>query len=128
MGTNRRSQRGEGKIGMVISLVLLVAAGYAAFNALPVYWADWQLQDKMKAAALGPPNDRADKSSRKRLNEAIVEIGLAEYVGPEAGNDCQIRRIGSDRQITCYYEREVQWLPGFKRLTVFDHHISQPAL
>ena len=128
METNRHDQRGEGKFGMVVGLALIAAVVYAGFNALPVYWADWQLEDKMKAAALGPPNDRADKSSRKRLNDAIDDIGLAEYVGPQAGNDCEIRRLGHERQITCYYERDVKWLPGFVRHTVFEHHVSQPTL
>ena len=92
MARIRRSQRGEGKVGLVVGLLFVAAAVYAGFNALPVYWADWQLQDKMQAAALGPPNERADRNSKKRLNDSISEIGLARWVGPQSGNDCEVRR------------------------------------
>jgi hypothetical protein len=44
-------QRGEGKIGCLVSLVVLVGLTATAFKAVPIYWSDNELKDAAKDIA-----------------------------------------------------------------------------
>ena len=38
-------QRGEGKVGCIVSLLVLGSLTAAAFKAVPIYWSDNELKD-----------------------------------------------------------------------------------
>jgi len=41
----RTRERGEGQIGCIVTLVVLIAAGALAVKVMPVYYSDYNLQD-----------------------------------------------------------------------------------
>ena len=49
--TSRRSQRGEGKLKAIIYTVILVTLVFVAVKLVPLYVAEYQLQDKMNEQA-----------------------------------------------------------------------------
>ena len=121
---SKHGERGEGKLGLLVGLAVLAAVGYVFWNAGPVYWADWQLQDRMKSACLTPPNPAGDRQSMERLMDAVEDLGLREYLGPR---EFSVVLAGGRRTISCAYEREVEYLPGVVRMVRFEYTVEQPV-
>ena len=63
-------QRGEGKLGCIVSVVILLAVAGAAYKAFPVYYSDHELVDAMKD--IGP------KASGVRSVEAVEAMVRAK--------------------------------------------------
>ncbi len=121
---SKQGERGEGKLGLIMGLAVLAAVGYVFLNAGPVYWANWQLQDRMKAAALTPPNPSGNKQSMERLMDAVTDLELEEFVGPR---EFTVSLAGGRRTISCRYERLVKYFPGVERIEVFEYKVEQPV-
>ena len=51
----RTSERGEGRMSTFIFFALLIAAGLAAWNLIPVYYAHYDFTDKASEAAYWIP-------------------------------------------------------------------------
>ena len=49
--TSQRSQRGEGRLKAIIYTVILVTAVFLGIKLVPIYVAEYQLQDKMNEQA-----------------------------------------------------------------------------
>jgi len=122
MGARSRAESGEGKFGLFVSLVLLAAAIYSGVKVIPVYSADWQFEDAMRASALGVPNETGNSACRKMLQRAIDDNGLAGYL---SASDCTVTLAGNSRRVACSYQREVTYLPGVVRMVVFEHKVEQ---
>src|SRR5512143_1007981 len=75
-------QRGEGKIGCIISLVVLGAAGAAAYKAFPVYYSDRQFLDEVKD--IGP---KASGIPTSEAVEIMIRAKAKELEIPEVLND-----------------------------------------
>lgn len=121
---NAVREKGEGRFGLVVGILVLLLGGFMIFNAAPVYFAHWALLDEMDNAALGPPNRAYDEVAHNKVWAAVEELSLDEYV---AWDDIVIRTGAGKRRISVSYQREVQFLPGFKRMMDFDSEISQPV-
>ena len=69
----RRNERGEGQVGVIIALALVVAVGLAAWNVIPVYYDHYDFTDAMEEICRTPKhkarNDKAIKDMRKVLND-----------------------------------------------------------
>jgi hypothetical protein len=119
-GKRIETQRGEGKLGGIISLGVFLAFCYAIFNVAPVYMADYQLGDKMlEVCRLRAPDDRI----RELLMAEVRERGLHEYVGKE---DFKVATRDSARRIRLDYQRSAKVLPGWTRVFKFSHDVDQP--
>jgi hypothetical protein len=116
------TEKGEGKLGAIFGFVVLAAAIYAGVNAGPIYLANWRLEDTMHEAALAAPNAAGDAVARKRVMEAVDELGLSDYIGAA---DVHVQFAAGKRSISASYEREVRFLPGWKKTITFNPSVEQ---
>ena len=123
----RRRERGEGKLGGLIMLVLLLAAGLTAWNVVPVYYDHYDFVDKVNEICRTPAYKarKGDESIKEMLMSEVSKRRLGQWIGPES---FLITSSSSSRQIELYYEREVEVLPGFKKTFKFDFKSDQPLI
>lgn len=123
----RRRERGEGKLGGLILLVVLLAGGLAAWNVVPVYYDHYDFIDKVNEICRTPAFKarKGDESIKEMLMSEVSKRRLGAWIGPES---FAITSSSSSRQIELYYEREVEILPGFKKLFKFDFKADQPLV
>jgi hypothetical protein len=123
----RRSERGEGKLGGLILLVVLAAGGLAAWNVVPVYYDHYDFVDKVNEICRTPAYKarKGDESIKEMLMTEVSKRRLGTWIGPES---FLISSSASSRQIQLYYEREVEVLPGFKKVFKFDFKADQPLI
>jgi deoxyribose-phosphate aldolase len=77
----RHAEQGEGRIGSLLFLVVLAAAGYAAWNVAPLYIANYSMKDKMLEVARQP---RSTNDEKVRACEMSMKAG-ADYVKTSTG-------------------------------------------
>ncbi|MCG6923858.1 MAG: hypothetical protein LJF30_00820 [Acidobacteria bacterium] len=126
----RTSEKGEGRMSAFIFFALLIAAGLAAWNLFPVYYAHYDFTDKVEEICRMPryqlrrgvPEEQAIKDL---LMKEVTERRLSQWVKP---NSFRITTTDHSRQIFLNYEREVEILPGWKRTLKFDYEADQPLI
>jgi len=113
----RSRQRGEGKIGCIVSLVVLVAALALGYKAVPVFYTDYALADfagdlALKAGIVPPENLNAE------LRGKATDLGITEALadGAMTLTSNGVRTTGTCT-ITLKYNRVVD-LYGFYPLTI----------
>jgi hypothetical protein len=123
----RKSERGEGKLGGLILLVVVVAGGLAAWNVIPVYFDHYDFVDKVNEICRTPTYKvrGGDEGIKKMLMDEVSKRRLGTWIGPES---FAVTTSSSSRQIELYYERECEVLPGFKRTFKFDFKADQPLI
>ncbi len=124
--SSSRSERGEGNVGNILKLTVFALLGLAAFNAGPVFFANYSFKDRLTEIAGGfPPNTEGDVRARAAVEEAIKAAGLEAYAP-----DCSVTSgggIGGERTVSCIYEREYKLLPGMRpRKHRFENVVSRP--
>ena len=118
-------ERGEGRLGGIIGMIVFVAVCLAAWNTAPAFIADYTFADKL--------NEFARMNRYQNKDERIMELVLREaskhrlddYMGRE---DCRITTRETSRTIECAYRREIEVLPGFKKTFKFTPSADQPLL
>ena len=122
-----KRERGEGKLGGLIMLAVLVAGGLAAWNVIPVYYDHYDFVDKVNEICRTPAFKarQGDETIKKMLMDEVSKRRLGTWIGPES---FLITSSASSRQIELYYEREVDVLPGFKKVFKFDFKSDQPLI
>jgi hypothetical protein len=123
----RKSERGEGKLGGLILLVVVLAVGLAAWHIVPVYFDHYDFVDKVNEICRTPKYKarHGDDSIKDMLMSEVSKRGLGQWIGPES---FRITTSESSRQIELYYERETEILPGFKHVFKFDFKSDQPLI
>lgn len=123
----RRSEKGEGKLGGLILLVVLLAGGLAAWNVVPVYYDHYDFIDKVNEICRTPAYKarKGDDSIKEMLMTEVSKRRLGTWIGPES---FLITSSTSSRQIQLYYEREVEVLPGMKHTFKFNFTADQPLI
>ena len=123
----RKGERGEGKLGGLILLVVLVAAGLAAWHIVPVYFDHYDFVDKVNEICRTPPYKarKGDDTIKDMLMQEVTKRRLTPWIGPES---FAISTTSTSRQIQLYYERELEVLPGFKKVLKFDFTADQPII
>jgi hypothetical protein len=100
-------QRGEGKIGCILSLLVLVGLTATAFKAVPIYWSDNELKDAAK--------DIASRASvipvaaiELQLRAKARDLDIGEAITPGA---IKATKSGDGSQGTCsiniHYKRKI---------------------
>ena len=126
----RTSERGEGRMSTFIFFALLIAAGLAAWNLIPVYYAHYDFTDKVEEICRTPryqlrrgvPEHEAVK---EMLMKEVAERRLTQWIKP---NSFRIVSTEHSRQIFLNYEREVEILPGWSRVLKFEYEADQPLI
>jgi hypothetical protein len=118
----RSGERGSSRLSTLFWLLVLAALVYAAWNAGPAYVANFRFKDTLEDIARVPPGPTSDRVVQERIDRAINELDLREFLKP---GDCQASREEMSRTITCDYSREVQFLPGYRRTVLFRNKVRQ---
>jgi hypothetical protein len=122
----RQTERGEGRLGGIIFLILVVAAAYAAWNVAPVYFAHYDFMDKVNEIARTPRyRARNDEQVMEMLMKEVRERRLDEWLNR---NSFRISTTETSRRIVVYYEREAKVLPGWVKVFKFDYTADQPLI
>ncbi len=123
---HRSTERGEGQIGSFVMLIVLIALAFAAANIGPVYWDNYQFEDRLTSIAGSfPPNKEGDVRAMAAIKKAVGEAGLLSYLDPA---DCTVTSsggIGGLRTVSCTYTREYK-LFGQRKSVTFENTISRP--
>ncbi len=97
----RGGERGVGKAGCLIPLVLAAGAAFVLRGAPGVYWRYYQLQDEVKSqASFGP--GLTDQAIRERLVATADTLGIP--LGPK---EWDIQRAHGELAISAAYEDSV---------------------
>ena len=123
----RKSEKGEGKMGGLILLVVVAALALAAWNVAPPYLQFYDFKDKVNEICRTPKYKvrTGDEGIMEMLMKEVRERRLTEWVGPESFT---ISTTDTSRQIRLYYEREVEVLPGWKKTLKFEYTADQPLI
>ena len=123
----RKSEKGEGKLGGLISLVLVLALALAAWRVAPVYFDHYDFVDKVNEICRTPKYKvrAGDEGIMKMLTDEVQKRRLGQWIGPESFT---ISTVETSRQIQLYYEREVEILPGWKKTLKFEYLADQPLI
>ena len=124
----RTSEKGEGKLGGLILLVVLLGVGLAAWNVGPVYYDHYDFTDKVEEICRSPRHvtrKGGDEVIMKLLMDEVSKRRLDRWIGPE---NFTIGTSEQGRTIDLYYEREVEILPGWKKNFVFEYKADQPII
>jgi hypothetical protein len=122
------SEKGEGKLGGLILLVVLLALGMAAFRVIPVYYDHYDYIDKVNEICRAPRHVTmrgGDETVMKLLMDETRKRRMDQWIGPES---FKISTTDHDRQIQLYYEREAEILPGWKKTFKFEYTADQPII
>jgi hypothetical protein len=117
-------ERGEGRMGTIVGLVLFVGVILAIWNLGPVFWADYNFKDKLnEIARVG--RHRSDDDVLRMIMREVSDNKLEAYV---TGHTCKINTLETRRTILCEYDRTVEILPGFRHTFHFKDLSDQPLL
>lgn len=124
----RRSERGEGNFGNMAKLAVFAILGLAAYNAGPIYFANYQFKDRLtEIAGAFPPNKDGDTRATAAVEQAITDAGLREYLPEGTCTVTSAGGLGGLRTVSCIYDRTFKLLPGMSPKTVhFDNTVSRP--
>jgi len=120
-----RNERGEGRLGTVIWLLIVAGVGYAGWNLIPVYFSNYNFADKMTELARAPKYSHPDDRIESELIKAAQENHLEDFI---KARTCKINTLEVRRVIICEYDRVVQILPGVKHTFHFKSEADQPLI
>jgi hypothetical protein len=126
----RTNEKGEGRMSAFIFFALLIAAGLAAWNLIPVYYAHYDFTDKVEEICRTPRyqlrrGNTEEEAIKELLMKEVQERRLGQWVKP---NSFRIVTNENSRRIFLNYQREVVVLPGWKRVFKFDYTADQPLI
>ena len=124
MAVDRTRERGESKgFGGIISLAVFAAFCLALWNVAPPYIADYSLGDTMREICRLNRGLNPDDEIRSKLMRLVRDEKLDEFI---LKPDFVITTRENSRRIVLEYQREIQILPGWKRIFKFSHDVDQP--
>lgn len=122
----KSKERGEGQIGSIVILIVLIVLAIAAKNVGPIYWDNYQLEDRLTSIAGSfPPNKDGDVRAMAAIKKAVSDLGLVIYLNPDTCTVTSSGGLGGTRTVSCTYTREYT-LFGSKKQATFEHVISRP--
>jgi hypothetical protein len=122
----RDGERGAAQASSIIALLVLIAAGWAAWNVAPIYLAHYDFADKLNEIARTPKyKARTDDVIKDMVMKEVRERRLEEFI---ARGNIDVRTTDTSRQIVIDYERTATPLPGWERVFEFSLHADQPLI
>jgi hypothetical protein len=128
--TPRDGERGEGKLGAIIGWIIFLGIFYAGWHLTPAFVANYGFKDKMQEVARRNPGTPAgtDEAITETLVKDARERDLGEWIKSGTIKIQTTPGIGGRRRIYVTYDRELEVLPGYKRVFTFENDIEQPLL
>jgi hypothetical protein len=115
-----RGQRGEGQIGCIVGLIILVAASYIAFKMIPVKVRAADLRQEITDVARSA-GMYSEPEIRKRIMGKAEELGL-----PLQPGDLKVLRKSDRVLIEATYVVPVEF-PGYTYQWKFRHIADNPV-
>ena len=115
-----RREAGEGKIGVLISLVLLLGACYAAYVLIPIKVKTYEFYDTMRSEARFGAVRKRDQIVHDRLIKKARQLGI-----PLKAENLEIKRDGGMYVITASYTIPVD-LTVYKTDWVYRERATAP--
>jgi len=113
-------------MGSFVSVALILAFGYAAWNVGPVYIDHYGFTDKVNEIARTPRYKApTDERIMDLLMKEVRERRLYDWIRQQ---NFKISTTETSRQITIRYERTVEVLPGWKHTFQFTLTADQPLV
>ena len=119
------SETGEGRLGSIIWLIVVIGVIYAGWHLIPPYTAHYTFQDKVVELARAPKYSHPDERITSEIIKAAQENKLEDYVNERT---CKINTLEVRRTIKCDYDRVIEVLPGFKVKRHFSVNADQPLI
>ena len=119
------NQRGEGRLGSIIGLLITAGVIYAAWNLVPAFFNNYSFGDKVTELARAPKYSHPDDRIETELIKAAQENHLEQFIGPKT---CKINTLEVRRTIVCEYDRTIEVLPGVKHKFHFKSEADQPLI
>ena len=105
ISNSKRSQRGEGKLKAIIYTVILVAAVFAAVKVVPVYVAEYQLNDKIsEQARFAVVNHYSEDQVRDIIFKVIQDLDI-----PASREDIKVQNTTHGVMISVNYSVPVDF-------------------
>lgn len=123
--SERSREKGEGKLGSIIGLLVFIAICVAAWNVVPVYIANYTFQDKLNQIARTPKGMGSDEKIMEDIMREAGRQKLDIYMNRQS---CVIVTRENSREIECVYQRQQEVLPGWKHLFKFNPKVDQPLI
>lgn len=122
----RMSERGDTRLGTLVFFALLAAVGLAAWNVIPVYYEHYDLTDAVENVCRTPVyKARTPERIKEMLLTEVRNREMEQWVFPDS---FKIDTTARNRRIQLTYEREVNILPGWKRVFKFNYTAEQPLI
>ncbi len=122
-----RQQRGEGKIGCIVSILVLGVLGAAAFKAVPVYYGNSELIDACDFIASGASRKPLETVERE-VKDKARDLGVLEALSTK--NAIRVTKAGSGEvgncTITLRYKRTIDFYGVYKYTLETDKRITKP--
>jgi hypothetical protein len=119
------NERGEGKLSNLFWLVVLAAGAYAGWHAIPPFVSNYTLKDQMVEVCRVPRYRYNDDKIMDLLMKEVQERDLTDYI---TRNSFRVVTSEHNRRISLDYYREIEILPGWKRVVHFTEQVEQPLL
>jgi hypothetical protein len=118
------SQRGEGKLKAIIVTAILLTAVYAAFKLVPIYVAEYQLNDKLQEEArYGVVNRYSEDKIKDEIMKEVTDLDVPvkrEDIKVAASN--QVVKIAIDYTVPVdllFYHMDIHFTPSSENKALF---------
>src|SRR5512140_3189349 len=101
-------ERGDGKIGSIIWLLIVVGVVWTCWQLIPVYYSNYNFQDRVTELARAPKYSHSDDRIYVELRKSAQENHLEAYINEQT---CKVNTMDVRRTISCEYDRQVEVLP-----------------
>lgn len=122
-----RHQRGEGKVGCLISLLVFGTLAAAGYKAIPVYYSNSELVDACDFIASGAARKPVETIERE-VKDKARELGIPEVLSDK--NAIRVTKTGAGETGTCTitlrYKRVIDFYGTYQWTLVTDKRISKP--
>ena len=117
--SGNRSERGEGRFGCLVGLVLLLVAGLIAYRMIPIKVKSADLRDTVVDESKSAGR-QGDKAIRRNILYKAEQLEL-----PVADKDIVIKRANNYIRIEVKYTVPVEF-PGYTYQWHFRHYYENP--
>ena len=122
-------QRGEGKTGCIVSMLVLGLLGAAAYKVVPVYYGNSELIDACDFIA-SDAGKRPLEIIDREIRAKAKELGVFEVLTDK--NAIRVTKSGNGETgfctITLRYKRTIDFYGAYQWTLVTDKRISKPIM
>ena len=120
MMKRRNSQKGEGRLGLAVAVVIVGTMAFLGIKIIPVRVSAYEFKDTMREEARYGAVRDSDKEVRNRILETADEMGI-----PLDKKNLSVKRNRAEIMITAKYEQAIDL--KFTTYTFkFDHTEKAP--